>query len=163
MNKKGLQRKTKWLICWCYCSSLGKPVIWAEFLTLCQCVKISHYSAKRLWNAAKTTYGKWIIASYNLLPWLWSHKPSMEGKPPLVWEISQSPYRGPQSCSGRVWDGEDTKLASWLYKPVSLPLAHLSGDTLGLENPQIKSSRRNSCCVLKSVLHSIIISHFYYL
>lgn len=72
MNTKDLHRKTKWLICWCYCSLLGKPVIWAEFLTLCQCFKISHLSAKRLWNASKTTYGKWITTPYNLLPWLWS-------------------------------------------------------------------------------------------
>ena len=75
----------------------------------------------------------------------------------------RAPVEAPKAALGSSVGRGDKKVATWLYEPASSPLAHLWSETLGLENPQIKSPRRNSCFVLKYLLHSTIISHVYYL
>lgn len=170
VNTKDFPRKTKWLICWCSCSLLGKPVVWAEFLTLCQGFKISHLSAKRRWNAAKTTYGKWITAPYNLLPWLWSFIKPARRADQLFCGKSLSPRRGPKAALAELW-GEGWQRGGQLALILWASLAHFCLHVLGLRSPHILWKQQRLCSEVlvplykfhPFIIYNVCLSGVYYL
>lgn len=79
------------------------------------------------------------------------HKPSMEGKPVLVWEISQSPPRGPPKLLWQSYGWQKGGQLALFCEQACL--AHFCIKIVGLGNPIFFLEKTFICIILKYLLH----------
>lgn len=157
MNTKDRQRKIKWLI-W--------SIKWILLLTARQTSHLGWISdfvpvlqtfqpngcGKQPGPPMESGLQHLIIYTLAMI----FRKPSMEGEPVLVWEISQSPCRGPQSCSGRAWGERRVGQQKGGQLALLCEQAchqHFCIKIVGLGNPKLFLQDTVSCFVLKYLLY----------